>query len=252
MWTLGFIVMISANLGTGFCKSPIPFDICRALAGVGAAMSCEFYCLPGNIAFNDRWTKYPMPLRSSGGPILLARSATLLLLSSVHLHLQGIVSAAGWLLYLPNLSTCDGFGGLCESSSLEVGILISEATPASAIFIAASLAIGLYILPPDENLPSPSERHFDVPGAVLLALALGLFNFCWNQASVVGWETVYVYVLLIVSFFTFLAFFLWERRIGKKALIPLEVLTRKNLLVYLCLWLGWMSYGIFLLYTILL
>lgn len=41
MWTLGFIIMISANLGTGFCKNPIPFDICRALAGVGSAMSCE-------------------------------------------------------------------------------------------------------------------------------------------------------------------------------------------------------------------
>lgn len=139
--------------------------------------------------------------------MLLARSPTLLLLSSVHLHVQGIVSAAVWLLSLPNLSTCDGFGGLCELSSQEVGTPISEATPARAIFIAAFLAIGLYILPPDENLPSRSERHFDVPGAVLLALALGLFNFCWNQASVVGWETVYVYVLLIVSIFTFLAYF---------------------------------------------
>ncbi|KAE8538309.1 hypothetical protein D1P53_005651 [Cryptococcus gattii VGV] len=49
MWTLGFIVMISANLGTGFCKGPIPFDICRALAGVGSAMS-----LPNALAILGR------------------------------------------------------------------------------------------------------------------------------------------------------------------------------------------------------
>lgn len=141
---------------------------------------------------------------------------------------------------------------VCVSHLPRDRILFSETTPTSAIFIAAFLAIGLYILPPDQNLPPRSERHFDIPGAVLLALALGLFNFCWNQASVVGWETVYVYVLLIVSIVTFVAFFLWERRIGRKALVPLEILTRKNLLVYLSLWLGWMSFGTFLLYTTLL
>ncbi|KIR57651.1 MFS transporter [Cryptococcus bacillisporus CA1873] len=213
MWTLGFIFMISANLGTGFCKSPIPFDICRALAGVGSAMS-----LPNALAILGR-TYPPGKIRNITFAIL------------------GALAPAGY---------CIG-GGVASLFAQFVDVRWIWC----AIFIAAFLAIGLYILPPDENLPSRSERHFDVPGAVLLALALGLFNFCWNQASVVGWETVYVYVLLIVSIFTFLAFFLWERRIGKKALIPLEVLTRKNLLVYLCLWLGWMSYGIFLLYTIL-
>lgn len=203
-------------------------------------------------SINDFWTKYPMLSRSWGGPTLLAKSATLLLLSSVHLHLQVGVCPAVWLLCLHNLSTCGGYGGLCELSSQGIETLISETTPASAIFIAVFLAIGLYILPPDQNLPPRSERHFDILGAILLALGLGLFNFCWNQASVVGWEAVYVYVLLIISIITFVAFFLWERRIGRKALVPLEVLTRKNLLVYLSLWLGWMSFGTFLLYTTLL
>ena len=29
------------NLATGFCKSRIPFDVCRAFAGIGAALASE-------------------------------------------------------------------------------------------------------------------------------------------------------------------------------------------------------------------
>jgi len=39
---------------------------------------------------------------------------------------------------------------------------------------------------------------------------------------------------------------------GVHALIPVEVLTRVNLLVYTSLWLGWVSFGTFLFYTVLL
>lgn len=33
-----------------------------------------------------------------------------------------------------------------------------------------------------------------------------------------------------------------------KALIPIEVLKKESLLVYLCLWFGWMSFGTYLFY----
>ncbi|OXG26040.1 MFS transporter [Cryptococcus neoformans Ze90-1] len=213
IWALGYIVLISANIGTGFCKSPIPFDICRALSGVGSAM-----CLPNALAILGR-TYPPGKVRNVTFAIL------------------GALAPAGWCMS----------GGVASLFAQFVDV--RWIWWFVAIFIAVFLAIGLYILPPDQNLPPRSERHFDILGAILLALGLGLFNFCWNQASVVGWEAVYVYVLLIISIITFVAFFLWERRIGRKALVPLEVLTRKNLLVYLSLWLGWMSFGTFLLYT---
>lgn len=94
---------------------------------------------------------------------------------------------------------------------------------------------------------------FDYLGALLLVLSLGLFNFAWNQGPVVGWPTPYVYVLLIASFGFGVAFWFWEKRVGsEKALVPPAVLTKNNLLVYLCLWLGWMSFGIYALYLVLL
>ena len=93
---------------------------------------------------------------------------------------------------------------------------------------------------------------FDYIGSLLLVVALGLFNFTWNQAPLVGWGASYVWSMLIVSLVVFAAFFFWERRMGRRALIPPAVLSKTSLLVYLSLWLGWMSFGTFLLYTTLL
>lgn len=116
------------------------------------------------------------------------------------------------------------------------------------MFTAIFLGVGIIVLPPDEPHPNPSERHFDWLGAALLALALGLFNFPWNQAPLVGWQEPYVYIIFIISILFFVAFFLWEKHIGLGALIPIEVLKKDSLLVYLCLWLGWMSFGTYLFY----
>jgi MFS family permease len=37
----GTILCVIANVASGFCTTKIPFNICRALAGVGVAGSCE-------------------------------------------------------------------------------------------------------------------------------------------------------------------------------------------------------------------
>jgi hypothetical protein len=107
---------------------------------------------------------------------------------------------------------------------------------------------GLYVLPPDG--PRHTTEKFDVVGSILLAAGLGIFNFCWNEAPLTGWSANYVWPLLIVSIAIFVAFYLWERRMGTDALIPTTVLQRNNIMVYLSLWLGWMSLGVFLFYTI--
>lgn len=86
-------------------------------------------------------------------------------------------------------------------------------------------------------------------GFVLLSITLGLFNFSWNQAPVTGWSESYVWALLIISVIFGIAFHYWEKRVGVKALVPVEMLQRTSLLVYLSLWLGWMSFGVFLFYT---
>jgi hypothetical protein len=100
---------------------------------------------------------------------------------------------------------------------------------------------GYFVLPADKR--SRSSHSFDVVGTILLALGLGLFNFAWNQGPVAGWSQEYVWALLLVSVAAFGAFFVWERRMGNEALIPLVVMQKNNLFVFLSLWLGWMSLG---------
>jgi hypothetical protein len=39
LYIIGMAVIIVANIASGFCETRIPFDICRALAGLGAALS---------------------------------------------------------------------------------------------------------------------------------------------------------------------------------------------------------------------
>ena len=39
LWVCGTILCVIANVASGFCTSKIPFNICRALAGIGVAGS---------------------------------------------------------------------------------------------------------------------------------------------------------------------------------------------------------------------
>ncbi|ODN86285.1 MFS transporter [Cryptococcus wingfieldii CBS 7118] len=214
-WSIGIAIMVVSNIGSGFCKSPIPFDITRAINGIGSALS-----LPNAIAILGR-TYPPGQARNVAFAMLGALAPAGFWVGGLIGALFGQLVSMGWIFWF------------------------------TAILMTVFLVGGLLILPPDEPHRNPSERVFDYLGALLLALGLGLFNFCWNQAPVASrrWSEPYVYALFIVSFVFFGAFLWWERRMGKNALVPVEVLTRDSLLVYLCLWLGWMSFGTFLLYT---
>ncbi|KAK8846854.1 hypothetical protein IAR55_005942 [Kwoniella newhampshirensis] len=212
-WKIGLVVIVFANIGSGFCKSPIPFDICRALTGLGSA-----FALPNALAILGR-TFPPGKTRNRA-------FATL-----------GALAPAGFWV-----------GGAIASIFAQL-VSVRWIWWFIAIFTFVFLLIGLYVLPPDTPHPDPLSRRFDYIGAILLALSLGFFNFSWNQAALAGWSDPVVYVILIASLLCFPAFFFWERRVGKAALIPVEVLTKQSLLVYLTLWLGWMSLGVLILYT---
>ena len=67
----------------------------------------------------------------------------------------------------------------------------------------------------------------------LIAAATGitgliLFNFAWNQAPIVGWNSPYIIVLLIVGVLLFPAFFYIEIKISSNPLIPLDIFTPDN------------------------
>ncbi|TYJ56292.1 hypothetical protein B9479_002982 [Cryptococcus floricola] len=198
-WAVGLVIMSLSNIGSGFCKSPIPFDITRALSGAGSAIA-----LPNALAILGR-TYPPGKTRNVAFSILGALAPLGYYVGGMIGAIFGQLVSVGWIFWFV------------------------------AILMAAFLVGGWFVLPPDEPHPDPSRRHFDYLGAVLLAASLGLLNFCWNQAPLADrkWQEPYIYALLLVSLVGFAVFFWWERRIGKRALIPVELLKKESLLVYL-------------------
>lgn len=213
IWAVGCTFMIVCNIGSGFATTAIGFDIARAVAGIGSALA-----LPNALAILGR-TYPPGQTRNMVFSILGA-------LAPVGFWIGGVL------------------GGLFAQFAH-----IKWVWWFTAILTALFLGVGFYVLPPDSLCPSVSKPHFDTVGAILLSLTLGLFNFVWNQAPLVSWSAAYIPAMLGVSLIFGGIFVWWERRVGKGALIPMEVLSKQSLLVYLSLWLGWMSYGTFLLYT---
>ncbi|WVW78590.1 hypothetical protein I302_100546 [Kwoniella bestiolae CBS 10118] len=223
IWSIGCIFGIASNIGSGFCKTPVPFDICRAISGMGAALS-----LPNALAILGR-TYPPGKMRNLVFAILGALAPSGFLIGGAVAAIFTVLADVRWIWWF------------------------------TAIFIFVFLISGLLVLPSDYHPSSTSAsakvklsdkiRSFDYIGTALLILSMGLFNFVWNQSALVGWEEPYIYVLLIISVLGFGLFYFYEKRVGSRALIPMEVLGRQSLLVYLTLWLGWMSFGTYLLYT---
>lgn len=93
-----------------------------------------------------------------------------------------------------------------------------------------------------------SDLSFDWWGAITGVSGLILINFSFNEGPNVGWETVYVYVLLIVGILCIVVFLFVERKV-KNPLIPKEVLRGETGFVLGCIAAGWSSFGIWLFYT---
>lgn len=55
-----------------------------------------------------------------------------------------------------------------------------------------------------------------------------------------GWNTPYVYSLLLVGLLLIVAFINWEKHAGKAALLPPAIFSRDTTVVLIPLWFGWM------------
>ena len=95
-----------------------------------------------------------------------------------------------------------------------------------------------------------SRQHVDWMGGFLGITSLTLFNFSWNQAPVVGWQSAYIIVLLIIGFVMFFGFVYWELKVAKNPLIPPAILENPKLVATLStIFLGWGAFGINLYHT---
>lgn len=95
-----------------------------------------------------------------------------------------------------------------------------------------------------------TTQSVDWIGGFLGITSLTLFNFSWNQAPVVGWQSAYVITLLVVGFVLFFVFVYWEMKVADNPLIPSQVITNTRFLATLStIFLGWGAFGINMYHT---
>lgn len=90
--------------------------------------------------------------------------------------------------------------------------------------------------------------EMDLTGTILGVTGLVLFNFAWNEGPSVGWEQIYVYVLLIIGVALLLIFLCYEFKISRHPLLPVAAFTTETSLVFGCISAGWASFGVWIFY----
>lgn len=105
--------------------------------------------------------------------------------------------------------------------------------------------IAFFVIP--NKIGSKSKGSFDYWGSILGVSGLVLINFAFNQGPNVGWDKVYVYVLLIAGFLCMGAFYFIEKRV-QDPLVPPEVLKGDTGFILACISAGWSCFGVWLYY----
>lgn len=81
--------------------------------------------------------------------------------------------------------------------------------------------------------------------------ALILFNFAWNQAPIVGWNSAQVIATLIAGVIVFFGFLWTEYRYAVNPLLPLDAFNADVGYVLTALACGWAMFGVWSLYVVL-
>lgn len=114
--------------------------------------------------------------------------------------------------------------------------------------VATVLAVASFVTVPIELTTSgpwvQKVAQLDIYGSLTGVAGLVLLNFVWTQGPVVGWNTAYIIVLLVVSIALIGFFFYFERSVIAVPLLPPAIFKAKIGLCLLCLGLGWGSFGI--------
>ena len=216
VFIFGWIWMAIWSLVSGFAHNIVLFDFARAMTGVGNGA-----LVPNSFALLAR--AFP--------PFSVKKNIAFAFL--------GFCAPSGYI-----------FGGLIGAAFAEKVTwrwgywfwAIGSLFLGIATFIVVPHSIGTPI-------PGLSLKQFDYVGTLFGVTGLILFAFAWNQASVVGWQEAYIYVLLIIGIVLIIAFAFSQSHVATPVL-PNSLWTRKGFAgVVTAMLFGWMSFGIFLYYT---
>ncbi|CCH60827.1 hypothetical protein TBLA_0D03270 [Henningerozyma blattae CBS 6284] len=111
-----------------------------------------------------------------------------------------------------------------------------------------NLIISWYCIP--NSIPTNIHGlKMDWLGSVLGVFGLIILNFVFNQAPIVGWQSAYIIVLLVLSFCALVIFVVYEVKYAKTPLIPKAISSNRGMLMILfSLFCGWGSFGIWTFY----
>lgn len=144
------------------------------------------------------------------------------------------------------IGLCAPLGGCL--GTLFAGIIGTETPRWDWAFYSYSILCFVGMLLSLVSIPHIEPHRYnevDWIGSVLGVGGLVLFNFAWNQAPVVGWDSPYIIVLLIIGVLLIPIFLVYELKFARAPLLGREILDNGVLLLTLaCTFLGWGSFGI--------
>ncbi|KAJ1028391.1 hypothetical protein NDA16_001558 [Ustilago loliicola] len=244
---LGYLILSIFSLLAGlshYTGSYIFFDVCRAMQGIGCAV-----LLPNSLAILGRVFAPGTYAKHLSFSFFAATAPNGFLVGALFTTLMSMNRRMGWWW---------GFYVMAITAALLAGLCF-WVLPSEEEMKAVSASWNLESKEQQDQVAAASEaasvggkkdalwKRLDLFGTITGVVGLILFNFSFNQALVVGWETVYVYVLLIVGVI-FIAIFIYGEGKALYPLLPTSVFHLSGTLILLSLAFGWASFGIWVFY----
>ncbi|EPX71696.1 drug resistance protein [Schizosaccharomyces octosporus yFS286] len=221
MFVCGYAWFSIWSLVSGFsvyAKSPIMFDVCRALTGIAPAV-----LLPNGLAILGR-AYQPGRRKQIVFCCFGATAPSGYLLGAVFSSIFAQLSWWPWAYWSTSIICC----AFCLASFIIIPSFKEEKRN-------------------EDKNECAGKKEFDYAGSFFGVAGLILINFAWNQAPVVGWHVPYVYILLIIGFLCFSIFLYIEHKVSQPILPP-DILTGETGLVLLCVAAGWCCFSIWIYY----
>lgn len=240
---VGYAILSLWSLLAGlshYTGSYIFFDVCRAMQGLGCAV-----LLPNSLAILGRVFAPGTYAKHLSFSFFAATAPNGFLVGALFTTLMDMNARLGWHwgFYIMAITTAV-LAGLC------VWVLPSEDEMRA---VSASWELDFKVEPSEPSTPieqttAPLWQRLDLLGTLTGVIGLVLFNFAFNQALVVGWQTPYIYALLIVGVL-FIGVFIYGESKALFPLLPTSVFHLSGTFILLSLACGWASFGIWLFYV---